>query len=508
MKNKKKKIVSLLLCAVTMVLALSGCSGGGMNDEDFQAQQLTEIKYGEGDIYYQESPYAIYSGDENLDSLLQNGMYYILHDGYYYPVIYDWTNTSEYKLEMGSKPSPGGRKAVFDSSSIVNIPTLFEGDKLFYYSTSGYYDYTTLERYKVLGWSIGLSNLQISPMGNIYFQLGEELEDSITSGTILTSELFGLYDIYQDESKASNGQFLLDKVGGVEIDESNIEDNILVGLEKGKEYNLEIYSGTEYYYYAATASVYYLDSYETYGIWENIPNQDNLYEIVVPDYLLTGYYDVGGCGFMRLVRGDHYNDETDYNEQLLYPYYETNGKETEEQLLEIEKEAAKEAGMYSEHEVLNTFVAMDNTCFGWVETDEYGNEILDGEDVEGDGVAMDQFYEASTTRTSIWLPEGKKCVISIATTETTGYLYLEYASGTQRKIPYDRLLGGYVLEINGSNEKADVVVKGLYNDYKIKLTNASQYNGQDANFTIEETENDDVGSNFGDVSNEMNEESN
>ena len=496
MKNRMKKLACVMLCAVTMIFSLSGCSLTGDDVDDFQAQELTKIKYGEGDINYQESPYGIYSGDENLDSLLESGNYYILHDGYYYPLVYDWNNTAEMKIELGMGPDQE-RRAVFDSTSIAWVPTLFEGDKLFYYSTAGCYDYTMLERYKTNYWSIGLSNLEPNITGNIFFNTTETLEEGIKYGTVLSAELFGLYDIVANEEKASDGTFMLKKVGGVDINEKNVEDGILIGLEKGKEYDLEIYSGTEYYYYAATASVYYLNSYETYAIHEFIPNQDNLYEIVIPDYLLTGYYDVNGCGFMRLIRGDHYNDETDYNEQLLFPYCEEiealTEESTEEEIEEAEKKEKSLAGMYSEHMALNTFIAKDNTCFGWIETDENGNIVVDEESVSGDGVAMDQFYEASTTRTSIWLPDGKDCVVSVATSETTGYLYLEYESGSQRKIPYDRLLGGYVLEIKGSNEKADVVVKGLYEDYKIKLTNAAQYKGQDKdlNITIEENTNNE-----------------
>lgn len=498
MSNKVKKITSLMLGAFVTVFSFTGCSltGDGIGEE-FQSQQLTEVKYGEGDISYQESPYGIYSGAENLDELLVNGSYYVLHDGYYYPIMYDWTNIGEMRLELGGTPDPD-RRAVFDATSITWIPTLFEEDKLFYYSTAGCYDYTLLERFKTHTWSIGISNLTPTVTGNIYFNIGEDMEAGVTSGTILTSEVMGLYDTVADEEKASDGTFMLKKVGGVDINEKNIENGVLIGLEKGKEYDLEIYSGTEYQYYSSTASVYYLNSYETYAIYEFIPNQDNLYEIVIPDYLLTGYYDVNGSGFVRLIRGEYYNDSTDYNEQLLFPYCEEiemlEEDSSEEEIKAAEKKEDCLAGMYSEHIALNTFKAKDNTCFGWLERDEQGNILVEEGEAEGDGVAMDQFYEASTTRTSIWLPDGKDCVISVATTETTGYLYLEYESGSQRKIPYDRLLGGYVLELKGSDEKADIVVKGLYEDYKIKLTNAAQYRGQDKDMEIsveESTNNQD-----------------
>ena len=71
---------------------------------------------------------------------------------------------------------------------------------------------------------------------------------------------------------------------------------------------------------SCSATVYYLRSYETYALWEHTPMQGNdLYEIHIPEYLLDGYYNIAGLGFLRLVNSDHYNEDTDYNVQLLEP---------------------------------------------------------------------------------------------------------------------------------------------------------------------------------------------
>ena len=485
MRKKILKIVSLTLGLTMLMGTLTGC--GGELEEEVAVSPLTEKLYAEGDVDFQESTLGIYSGDKDVTSKMQNGCYYIYHDEYFYPVTYDWINYEG--IGLGDGPDPESKTAVFDSTSIINIPTLFEGDKLFYFSTTGVYDYTTLERFKTLGWSLGLNNLQSNTTGRVFFETGESLEDGIASGNILTLELQNIYDFVANEDKASDGQFMIDKVGGVNITNKNVENGILTGLERGKAYDLEIYSGTEFMHYTASASVFYLKSYETYAIWECTPLQDYLYEIKVPDYLKTGYYDVSGTGFMRLVRGDKYNESTDYNEQLLFPFYDENEEISEEELTEEELKAqeleiARKAGMYSENDVLNTFVAKDETCFGYRAEEDDKNKEND----EEDGPNMDKFFEASTTRTSIWLPKDKDVVVSIATNETTGSVYLEYSDGSQRRIPYNRLMGGYVLELTGTDQKADIVVKGLYKDYKIKLTNAESYKGQDGNLSIEESQ--------------------
>ena len=495
MKGKWIKAASVLLSIAMVASVLTGC-GNSLGEDEISVPEITEKNYAEGDIYFEESPYGIYSGDPELLSKLVNNSYYVYHDEYFYPLASDWRNYEG--IELGMQPSPMERRAVFDTSSIVNIPTLFDGDKLFYYSTTGVYDYTILERFKDLGWSIGITKFQETVTGRIYFEPGQDLMSGVESGVILTSEIAPIYDFVANEEKQSDGLFRLDKIGGVPISKKNIEDGILIGLEKGKQYDTEIYSGTEFLYFSLSASVNYLESFETYAISEFTPMQQNsLFEITIPEYLLTGYYDVSGAGFLRLVRGDHYNEQTDYNEQLLFPAYSDDGKTefteeefaemTEEELADYEMRLKQRAGMYSENEVLNTFVAKDASCFGWVEPekDEEGR-IPDEDDLD-----FDQFYEASTTRTSIWLPRGKQATISIATNETTGYVYLEFPSGSQRKVPYDRLMGGYVLEINGTDEKCDIVVKGLYKDYKIKLTNAESYKGQDQGISIDIEENKD-----------------
>lgn len=479
MRKKILKIVSLTLSIVTLTGMLAGC-GGSLEDE-IPVTPLTEKLYAEGDVDFQESKLGIYSGDKDVTSKMKNGCYYVYHDEYFYPVTYDWINYEG--LGLGEGPSPELKTAVFDSTSVVNVPTLFEGDKLFYFSTTGVYDYTTLERFKEIGWSLGINNLQSNATGRVFFEPGEDLTSGIESGNMLTLELQNIYDFVANENKASDGKFMIDKVGGVQITDKNVDNGILAGLEKGKAYDLEIYSGTEFMHYSASATVLYLKSYETYAIWECTPLQDYLYEIKFPDYLKTGYYDVGGQGFMRVVRGNMYNEKTDYNEQLLFPFYEELPEDaTNQELEDLEKQIAEEAGMYSENDVLNTFVAKDETCFGYRAEEDDKNK----DDGDEEGPDMDKFFEASTTKTSIWLPKDKAITISIATSETTGSVYIEYVDGSQRRVPYDRLLGGYVLELTGTDQKADIVVKGLYKDYKIKLTNAESYKGQDGNLSIEE----------------------
>ena len=110
-----KKYIGIFLSMVMAVCCLAGCSNNLGEDEQFSPNS-TDIKYAEGDIYYEESPNFIYSGDPNLANKLTDGMYYVCHNEYFYPLYTDWTNIQSLKLGQLQK-----EKEVFDRISIVKI---------------------------------------------------------------------------------------------------------------------------------------------------------------------------------------------------------------------------------------------------------------------------------------------------------------------------------------------------------------------------------------------------
>ena len=475
-----KKIIPIILASL---LAFTGCSF----DRQVNVTEATEYEHqwAEGEIYYETSSMGLPANTEGLESMIPSGWFIILHDGMFYPLYSNPSSKAE-PLSLGSASSK--RNLVYyTSEDITQIPTLFEGDRLFFYSDSGVFDYVTVERYIPWGWSVGIRNMKKNTTGHVYVHLPEKDDDDEVNPFF--SPEFA--DIYSHVGEGG-GNVLIDKIGGTQFTSDFIKDGLVYGLKEGAPYDFEMYKGTNYFYYHASANIFFFQGFESYALWDYIPLQDYLYEITIPDYLLPGYYNIGGMGMFRLVRGSSYNENTDFSERLLYSSYPP-GDYTEEELLELE-ENSEMPRMYSDNPILNYFEAYDETCFGYVDRESEEDEDAESTGVNPNSSAFKDeleaaLIEASTTVTPIWLPEGaSSCVIAVITTEKTGKVILQTADGKKRDIPYDRITGSYRLETVGTGQRADIIVQGLYDDYTIKLSGCEGYKNQDEQVTVEEAE--------------------
>lgn len=451
----RKAVLASVLAAITLSTCLTGCSfsltgnskNGGLTEE---LQSLRD----KGIIAYEESTLGIKVDTEDITSKLVSGQYYVLHENTLYPCYTQEITFSENELIV-EKPDPKNRFCIVSSETVINIPTLFEGDKLYYYSEEGILNFTTLERFKDLGWSIGINKLKVTPGGYAYIDFDKDESYSLC----LHNSLKGL-DKYTDTT------LLVDQIGGVRVTENFVEDGIITQLSEGATYDLAVYNGTNYIYVSANVDTRYFQSMEVYALAEYYTLQDYLYEITIPDYLLDGYYYVNGTGLMRLTRGSQYDEGTEFNEALLCQYkHHVEGDDTEKGTVIPFR--------YSETASLNNYTAWDDTCFGYVDK----NHVEEKEEANADAIA--NFITASKTATKLWLPSGRDCVIEIVSSESTGDIYLQLSDGRLKKVAYDRIGQCYRLNIKGSGEIANLIVQGLYSDYTIRLTNAESYKNQD-----------------------------
>lgn len=453
MKNKLIKTITLL-----SLLSLTGCSlslstDGEKNEE---LERLRDM----GIIAYEESTLGIPIDEENITENLISGHYYICHDNVLYPCYADYQTYDEIE-EYEARPAE--RFDIYTSESVINIPTLFEGDKLYYYNDTGILMFSTFERMKDLGWSIGLRNLQSTPAGYVYIDLENE-GDGYKS---IMDSLSGMRNI-------ASSSILVDKIGGVRLTSDLCENGIINGLIEGVKYDLEVYNGTQYYYYDAVVDTRYFQSYEVYALDKYIPLQDYLYEIEIPEYLPQGYYDIDALGMFRYVKGTQYSDDTDFNERLLYEY--DNHMEGDYSLSEN-----KAPAIYSENPLLCKYRAYDEGVFGYEQTRvlTYEEEMAKQEEESAsENTAMSEiglanFIAASKTTTDVYLPVDKEFSITIESEESTGSISLQFENGKTVKLPYDRIAKTYSYTGKGSGGKGTIEVKGLYSDYTIKLRNAS-----------------------------------
>ncbi len=459
----KNRFFSIVLSCVTSLSLLCGCSLSLSTQKEIdpaveESKQLRAM----GIINFEESQKGIPINSKDIKNLLQPGGYYIRHGDVLYPC---YTDTKTYK-GIGDKPDLEDRFNVFTSESIIDLPTLFEGDSLYYYNPSGVLMYSTFERFRDLGWSIGFRNIKTTPAGYLYLDLKNE---SSTDICILNS-LSAARDL-------TKGDLFIDKIGGVKVTRDYCANGIITGLIEGVNYDLELYDGTSYRYLSANCNTRYFQSFEMYYIDEYTALQDYLYEITIPDYLLEGYYDVDAKGMFRYVKGKSYSDDTEFNQKLLYQY--TTHEEGDMSLAEY-----KIPDPYSQNDLINRYRAYDEGFFAYEQTrkktaEEQREEEERKKENEMSQIGLANFMAASRTNTEIWIPAGRPYRITLESEEPTGSITLRFANGKAVHLPYDHIAKTYSYEGSGDNSIVNLEVKGLYSDYQISLINAESYNGQD-----------------------------
>lgn len=441
----KNKIISVLLMTLLFTSAImSGC-GERRKDENEILDNTVE-----GVINYETSTLGISSDSKDFESKLVSGTYYVVHNGVYYPVYKYGTNYDDaptYYVQPG-------RQTYFTTENEINIPTLFEGDTLVYYSTNALLDYINWERYYDLGYTIGLIDLRTMESGRVYLDLSDD--DSVC--IIPDSELYAMYDLGAEN-------ILIDKIGGVQIDKSFVTDGIISVTKKSKTYDLEVYTGTYFKHYTATANTHVLKAYELFASIEYKTLQEFFYEIEIPEYFVDGYYMVDGCGMFRLVRGNSYSEETNYNEQLLFP-------EVNEKAWNYNPDEYVAPMLYSTYEPLNKFTTNQEGKLGFV-PEKTTEEIAEEE------IKETVLTEAIIKEIDLFFPENNKCTVQIKSPsgETTGDISIKIGNSI-KFLNYDRLENVYETQFTGHGEKGTLKVSGLTSNYDIVLTNCEQYTNQ------------------------------
>lgn len=447
---------SLLAKAITGLLAVSFLVGGCGRSATEVSQDGIQDNTQAGVIDYETSTLGIDSGSKDFEENLVSGTFYVVHDGIYYPT-YTYLKNEEAEDEPDTRVSRN-RMAFYTTENFINIPTLFPGDHLVYYSDSNLLSYVVFERFEYMGYTFGVRNLEKTITGRYYVNLEADEECLIPD-----SELYDMYTL--DVEKV-----MIDKVGGVVVDDSIVDNGIIVGVNGGKSYDMEVYTGTNYKHYTAVSNIIAMRAYELFASAEVETLQDCFWEIGVPDYLVDGYYDVDGCGMIRIVKEPYYSDETDYNVQLLFPNPNTSYGHEDEYVA---------PSQYSEFPDLNYFTtSVQEGVLGYVDPEAEDEEEEITEDMLPDAA---KFKEANTKEYELWFPENKQCSITIRSNsgETTGQAVVSFDTGATASLTYNRFDDVYELTINGKGNKGSIAINGFWFDYEIELKNVEIYNGQD-----------------------------
>lgn len=453
MKLKKVK-KSICLVVVASMLLVTGC---GREDTSASVKQKEiEDNTAVGIIDYQTSEQGIDSNSKDFMEKLTNNSFYVVHDGIYYP-LYTFYKNEDAERNDGMNSVDTDRMCFYTTENYSDIPTFFPGDHIVYYSTDTMLDTILWERYKPLGITFGIYNLQRTTGGRYYLDCSEDNIPVIPDGSFTE-----LYDLGID-------YITIDKVGGVPVDDEVVANGIIVGATQGTSYDVEIYTGTYYKHYTVPADTYAFQSYELFMSTNTETLQDCFWEVDIPEYFVNGYYDINGEGMVRIMRDVSYSNETDFSEQLIFPDVD-----------DLDPTKTGSVRLYSDVEELNEFKQTQ-----YPDKLGYKDPEAKAEDSTLDETSnlpeAAKFKEANVKEYELWFPEGKQCTIEIESKsgETSGSAVVTFDTGGTSAVAYNRFDKVYSTVINGKGNTGILTISGFWYDYDIHLTNAEIYNGQD-----------------------------
>ena len=167
------------------------------------------------------------------------------------------------------------------------IPTHYKGEVVAYKSAETKLKESgiTLERYKDLGYSIGVYGGTIGNDG--YYHMSVKKNCAEGSDAQKTFSYSAIDDIRLVSINGTSVKDLVEPSSGV-----------ILNLEKAKSYNVEFYVGTYYYMQEISADAHFLQAFEYY-FYDGSNIQDTKLSYLsfeTPDSLKSGWYDVDGTG--------------------------------------------------------------------------------------------------------------------------------------------------------------------------------------------------------------------
>lgn len=198
------------------------------------------------------------------------------------------------------------------------LPVHYKGELIAYASAKADLNSICLERFKDMGYSLGIYGGEMQEDGYYHLSIKKNLADDSDAKKIFSG-------VVSDEIRISS-------VGGSPIGELVDEGSgIITGLEKDKTYTVEFYSGTYFYRQNFVADTHFLRAFEVYNYGEeSIDDTTHGYMCFnTPEDLKSGYYLVNGQGLFlyhsyergTMVEAENYNEGYYENEEQVIASY-------------------------------------------------------------------------------------------------------------------------------------------------------------------------------------------
>lgn len=277
--------IKLIIMAGLMICGLSGCEFKQMfvNPED--AYKLSELS----------------------DNELIDDSYYVKDSAAFYEL---------YQPE-GENVSSRSNRQEDDRIFWLNkdeslIPALYQNEIIAYPSEDTTLSEINMERFKDVGWSIGLYGGYIDEDGYLCY--------SVKQNCIVDSEAFEVL------SDAPSDSIRIVSINDEPVSEDMLDSSgIILGLEENGTYQFNYYSGTKYGTSLITADYKFLQSYEIYSIEKAYTTKNGYLAIYMPEDAQSGYYYLNGYGVFKYYafkKGESDIAQENMNE----PYYLTESE--------------------------------------------------------------------------------------------------------------------------------------------------------------------------------------
>ena len=185
----------------------------------------------------------------------------------------------------------------------ARIPTMNAGEKIVYRSRNEFDEVFPVERFEDLGFTIGICKLTQSGSGRYKFSTNRE-DMQINPD----SSAAALYELGEHTAT-------MEQIGGIQLRSGNISRaGTIIGLEAGRSYKTDVYVGTSVNNYSLIADVKAFTSMESYTITKYDYEQSHVISFGFPNGFESGYYFVGGFGFVRYINSDReFSESMDMN---------------------------------------------------------------------------------------------------------------------------------------------------------------------------------------------------
>lgn len=281
---------------LAMAVGLTGCGlfetlSGKQVEENYSAKNVDSLESGRAYVWKNaadkdEKKEIEQSSDDNRFFLCVKG-------------------NINFKGEETSEVSTTPRSIWVYGEDDAHIPTVTSKDVLLYVSEKEIPESIVFERFADYGYSIGVSNMEADGGDHYFFPYADLNDDDYMYYVNQKSDAKDILQ-FKDTKK-----LFLDKVGDVQLSKDTVsKGGSIMGLEKGKKYVCEFYTGTFYQDFSLTADSHIFSSMERFVSYDYRFLHSNCIAITIPEYLKTGYYYVNGVGLFRYVKG---SDESSYS---------------------------------------------------------------------------------------------------------------------------------------------------------------------------------------------------